>query len=76
MNVRHLRWGTHAENMREAGERKLMQSGERHSHAKLTQQIADQIRDAIEAGQSGKNVARLFSVSESTVSMIRNGHRW
>jgi len=76
MNIRHLRWGTHDENMAEARDRSLLRTGDRHPMAKLTESQVQMIRDALEAGQTGRSLARLYGVSEGTISMIRNGQRW
>lgn len=89
--VEHLREGTHAENMREAGERGRMQSGARHwtsrspgsvpkgernSHAKLTGVDVVQIREARAAGESLADLSERFGVDPSIISKIARRRIW
>lgn len=51
------------------------QQGERNSIAKLTDQQVLQILAHIHDGMTGIAVAKLFQISPSTVSQIKNGQR-
>jgi hypothetical protein len=43
---------------------------------KLSESRAAQLKALLRAGRPGVELARLFDVSESTVSLIRLGRRW
>jgi hypothetical protein len=43
---------------------------------KLSESRAAQLKALLRAGRPGVELARLFDVSKSTVSLIRLGRRW
>lgn len=73
VNPRHLRWGTHAENMAEKIAAGHQPRGERHGIAKLTD---DKVR-AIRAAQGSQAaIGRRFGISQALVSHVRRGTIW
>jgi hypothetical protein len=75
-NPQHLRWATQAENMADKVTHGTAQRGEKHGGAKLTWDEVREIRSLLNAGHYGKDVARQFGVSKSTISFIRRGQTW
>lgn len=67
----NLAWGTHAENMQDA-----VKHGTHYTGAKITKEIAAEIRARREAGESGKSLAIEFGLSEQTVCCIYKGRIW
>jgi predicted XRE-type DNA-binding protein len=75
VNPTHLHLGSHADNMREAAERRLMSHGERHHRAKLREPEVAEIRRLCTAGQPQRKVAALFGVSQPNISRIVRGEQ-
>jgi len=50
--------------------------GERNRHAKLTNENILEIRSMADAGMLQTEIARLFNISASTISMIVNKKHW
>ena len=74
-NPRHLRLGTHKQNMedvRKAGN----QAGAKNGNAKLTAQAVVAIREARQSGQSLKAIAEAHKIKVSSVSSICLGKIW
>jgi hypothetical protein len=71
----NLEYVSHLGNMRHARRLDLLIRGERHGQSKLSDEQAQQIRDARAAGESGASVARRFGIAQSTVSQIYTGKR-
>lgn len=81
-NPDHLFLGTHADNMRDASEKgKFLWKagredknprGEAHPRHKLTFEDAEVIRASMDTGRA---LAKRFSVSEALISMVRNGQK-
>lgn len=73
LNPRHLRWATRRENSADMIDHGTRVRGERHGMAKLTDELARQIKYA-----EGNNtqVALRFGVARQTARDIRNGKRW
>lgn len=73
----HLLPGTDQDNTDDrerAGRNKLpMINGERHANSKLTDAQAEEIK---KSPLRGKDLAKIFNVSQSVVSMIRHGRAW
>lgn len=69
VNPDHLELGTHRKNMKDAWKRGLVVMAPK----KLTQERADQIRE--EAGKL-REIALRNNISESMVSLIKNGKAW
>lgn len=79
LNPLHLRWDTHAANMREAQERnrlKNKQVGSAHHKAKLTEDSVRVLRRRYQAGERSADLAREFGVSQSALLRALNGSRW
>ena len=74
-HVENLEYVTHAANMAHAARTGLMQHGEGHASAKLSDAQVDAIRAARVAGERGVDVARRFGVSQTTVCNIYHGQR-
>lgn len=73
VNWRHLRWGTHTENMRDKLRDGTSLRGESHPLACLSREDVLKIR-----GMPGKQaeIGDLFGVSQQTVSDIKSRRRW
>lgn len=73
INPNHLRWATRAENSEDMVAHGTRVVGEKHGMAKLTDELARQIKYA-----QGNNtqVAKRFGVARQTARDIRNGKRW
>jgi len=73
----HLFVGTHADNMADcvAKGRHSATDG-RHHNARLNADSVREIRRLRAAGVSGKEVATLFGVAETTVSQVFHRHLW
>ena len=67
----HLFLGTAGDNMRD-----MWSKGRGRNGARLTREIAEQIREKVATGQSRAVVARELGVSPSLISMIVSGSRW
>lgn len=73
INPEHLFLGTDADNLHDRDRKGRGASGSRNGQAKLTE------RQAIEIFQSdgvGRELARLYGVTEGVISQIRLGRRW
>lgn len=72
----HLYAGTHADNMRDASERKRFNhAGVHNGAAKFTPEFIDTIRN-LKGTLSSRKAAALLGVSKSHVSAIWRGDRW
>lgn len=77
VNPAHLFLGTHVENMADRDAKSRQAKGERIGTAKLAENDVRWIRFLIAQGLSTqRRIASAFGVSETTVSMIKNGHHW
>lgn len=76
VNPGHLRVGTHAENMAEAKERNRMRGlkGDKNHKAKITYEIADEIRKDVSS--SNVSLGLKYGVSEVVISNVRLGKSW
>ena len=72
VNPEHLRRGTHAENKADCIRKNRDNIGERNGHAKLSDELAQWIR---ESPQTNTQLARALGVSQPAISMIRSGKR-
>lgn len=50
--------------------------GESNVLAKLSEKDALDVIQRIHSGQSGRDIARIYNVTESTISKIKQGHTW
>lgn len=78
INPDHLLTGTQAENIQDMMDRgrDRKASGERHGNTKLTQEQVFEIKERGKKGVSGRELARYYSTSPSTVSRIIRGKTW
>lgn len=67
VNKRHLRWGSHRDNMREASARRRMIGGGRYRQRLFT----DEIRYIVESGKSVPVLAREFGMSIPYIAHVR-----
>ena len=76
VNPGHLRVGTHAENMAEAKERTRMRGlkGDKNHKAKITYEIADEIRKDVSS--SNVSLGLKYGVSDVVISNVRLGKSW
>jgi DNA invertase Pin-like site-specific DNA recombinase len=75
----HLRLGTHAENTKMAGERgqlTRLTKGERNGQAKLTEAQVREIRRLYESGRTTKEIAGMYDITFTNVSMITTRATW
>lgn len=55
---------------------RLEQKRRRNSAAKITPEIADEIRRRLRRGETGRSIAKRFGVHFATISDIKNGKTW
>ncbi|MGI9345548.1 MAG: HNH endonuclease [Gammaproteobacteria bacterium] len=75
-NPNHLLAGTHEQNMGFAAAQRRMPYGENHYSTKLTEDDVKNIRKKVRQGQSQEGVARLYGITQSSVSHIVSGKAW
>lgn len=73
VNINHLSKGTHADNVADKVAKGRGISGQRHYRAKLTD---DQIREIRASDMNQYELAKLYGVSQPTVSEIQNRKVW
>jgi predicted XRE-type DNA-binding protein len=78
-NPKHLFLGTHTDNMRDAARKGRLTSagiprnvGEKNAQAKLSDEQVRRIRELKAAGMKQKDIAPLFGVSRSYISLLVN----
>lgn len=72
-NPAHLYLGDHAQNMRDMVERQRRKGagvGAANGRAKLTQELADEIRAIYASGISQQDIADAYGVSQNAVSKV------
>lgn len=72
----HLFLGTHAENSADMVAKGRQARGDTNGNRKLCEEDAKGILDYLADGIPGSVTARMFNVSQSTVSAIRKGRLW
>lgn len=72
----HLFLGTNRDNVQDAIAKKRMLVGERNGHSKLTGADVVQIRERLAAGERPTDLAPIFNVSRSLVSLIGSRLVW
>jgi hypothetical protein len=72
----NLRWGTHAENIKDWIMNGSTPIGERNPSAKLSAVGVQDIRRRVANGESKASVARRYGLGATTVWNIVNGNRW
>lgn len=75
-NPNHLRLGSKHDNNSDMRIKKRSARGEINGKAVLSNDDAIAIKDALNAGIIGRQLAKQYNVSESTISSIKHGTRW
>lgn len=75
-NPKHLAWGTAKQNSDDKILHGTEPKGEIHGHSKLTAREVINIKHRLEAGESVRQIARSYGVSEGAVRRIKNGKSW
>jgi hypothetical protein len=75
VNPQHLRLGTHQDNMDDRNNKKRQAKGLANAGAKLTESQVLEIRLLVKF-KSQTEVARLFSINQSQVSLIARRKQW
>lgn len=76
VNPEHLFLGSNDDNVKDMVIKLRNTIGERNGCAKLESKDVIKIREMSKGGVSGRKIAELFNISESTVSQIINKRRW
>lgn len=77
INPAHLFLGSHADNMRDAGEKSRLPYGESHHMSSLSaNQVLEINRLAREGTYSNRQLADMFDTSIASVSRIKHGKTW
>ena len=76
-NPRHVRWGTHTENMRDKRRDGTHGSGERNGRAILTEVAVAEIRRVYQTGSvSHQQLADRYGVSKRAIGRVLNHRTW
>ena len=75
VNPNHLRWATPRENNADKTNHDTLNRGERNSNAKLSEAEVGQIL-ALRGVKSQREIAEMFDVAQSRVSLIHSGLAW
>ncbi len=75
VNPKHLRWATHKENSADQFIHGTTARGERNGNAKMNEETARKVRDAI-GTMSQREIAALFGVTRSAVRDVKLGRSW
>lgn len=73
VNPRHLRWGSHVENMEDMTMHGTRPRGERIGLAKLTE---SQVRSIREDSRSNREIAKAYGVSHSCIGAVKSRESW
>jgi len=78
VNPAHLYVGTQKENIADMfhADRQSCQIGEKGNNAKLTEKQVLEIIELLKTDIQQKELAKMFSVSKQTISMINTGSNW
>lgn len=76
VNPNHLREGTHQENMKERDERGRLARGNRSGAAVLKESDIPSIRQLLSEGVRVSEIARMYQISEQSISSIKFGKTW
>lgn len=78
VNPEHLFLGTQADNVRDMRQkgRGWMPVGSAHALAKFSEVDVSIIKWCLSAGVKGRNLARLYQVSDQVISFIKTGLTW
>ena len=72
----HLFAGTNKDNIDDRNAKNRQAKGSRQGQSKLTEADIPRIRHLLRLGQSQRSVARLYGVSQRTISYINTGETW
>jgi len=75
-NPRHLRRGTHWQNMQDAKKRGQMARGEENGQSKLTRSKVEVIKALHKKGHTNTRIAKMMKVSQPIISRILSGQLW
>lgn len=77
-HIRNLEWSTRSENIQHAKNAGLRENcmGERHSFAKLNEKQVLEIVELINRGTKLTSIAKLFNISQQSISSIKLGITW
>lgn len=73
VNLRHLTWGTNAQNRQQSVDRGRIQWGAARHNARLT---ADDVQAIRLSAEQGAVLATQYGVGRTTIYAIRNGQNW
>ena len=73
--VENLEWVSPAQNTQHAWDTGLINK-DTHGNFKLTQEIADEIREKLKAGGTVKEISKEYNIHISTVYSIKNNKTW
>jgi len=76
VNPKHLRWATASENLADRDAHGTHQRGEQHPRARLTEADVKDIRLRRDKGETCSEIAALYGVTSSYVSMIARRKAW
>lgn len=76
VNPDHLFSGPHSANAADAATKGRMARGERHSHAKLTENEVREIRESFSQGKSQRELALRYRVCDATIWFIVRRKTW
>lgn len=76
VNPKHLREGTHDDNMADRADRDRTTKGSGVTLAKLTETDVQDIRRSLNSGERRINLVRKYKVHSSTIDSIRKGRTW
>lgn len=76
VNPRHMRVGTHAENMADMTAKRRQRRGREHWNAKLSESDAVMVRDLVASGVNAREVGRRIGISDTHVRDIARGRFW
>lgn len=75
VNPRHLKAGTHQENMQDMAASGV-QKGTRQKHAVISERISSKILDMLLAGKKQRDVAEEFGICRAVVASVASGASW
>ncbi|MED1403823.1 HNH endonuclease [Bacillus mycoides] len=76
INPEHMELGTIADNVRDAVERNLFPTGEKHYLTTLTERKVIEIKRSIKQGETLTSLSREYGVCIQTIANIKNGVTW
>lgn len=74
--IENLKWGTHAQNMRDREQNRHTARGERQGHSRFSEEDVVEIRYHWAMGGTRKAIALLFDTKPSTIKDIVTNRSW